>query len=301
MHNYHDVNKNFPALGTTWYNPPANNRWYSCFIAILPFIEQSPRYEGIMQLAVTTGGLPTPWDTGSDAWRLEYWKRDIPGFICPSDVPPTNRDESPCLLNYKVCVGDDYHQNHFPPWNSNRYNRGIFQMGRWVSTAQISDGTSNTVMLGEMVGGGDPDEILGGVALNMTAWNPAACLARVGPNMRLTGGPTNLRADFRPVGGRAFDGRPYFVGFATMVGPNGPSCHWGGVDGNEHMGTLSSRHPAGAQVAFADAKVRFISDGIDTGQQGVDDVATPASRPSPWGVWGALGSMQGKEAVTSNY
>jgi prepilin-type N-terminal cleavage/methylation domain-containing protein len=300
MHNYHDTNKVFPALGTTWYNP-GNNIWYSCYIAILPYIEQTPRYDGIMQQALrSSGGLPSPWDTGSGTWNLEYWKRDIPTFICPSDVPPTNRNESPCLLNYKVCVGDDYHQNHSAPWSSNRYNRGIFQMGRWVSTAVITDGTSNTVMLGEMVGGGDRDEVLGGVALNMQAWNPAACLARIDPAI-----PTRItapyREDYRPTGGRAFDGRPYFVGFATMVGPNGPSCHSGGVDGNEHMGTLSSRHPGGAQVAMGDAKVRFIGNGIDTGQQYVDDIATPASRPSPWGVWGALGSMQGKEAVTSNY
>jgi prepilin-type processing-associated H-X9-DG protein len=84
-----------------------------------------------------------------------------------------------------------------------------------------------------------------------------------------------------------------------MVAPNGPSCHWGGVDGNEHMGTLSSRHPGGGQVTMADASVRFISETIDTGNQSVDDIDTPGSRRSPWGVWGALGSMRGGEAVSN--
>jgi prepilin-type processing-associated H-X9-DG protein len=193
-------------------------------------------------------------------------------------------------------VGDDYHQNHFRPDESGRDNRGIFQIERWLEIGAVKDGTSNTVMLGEMVGGGDQRDIMGGVALNMTAWNPAACLARKDPAnpKRLLG---SVRAQFRPVGGRAWDGRPYFVGFATLVAPNGPSCHWGGVDGNEHMGTLSSWHSGGGQVAMGDGAVRFISQSIDTGAQAVNDVDTPGGRPSPWGVWGALGSRNGGETV----
>jgi prepilin-type processing-associated H-X9-DG protein len=198
-------------------------------------------------------------------------------------------------LSYKVCVGDDYHQNHFRR-DQNRVNRGIFQIERWNNMASITDGTSTTVLLGEVVCGGDRYDVLGGVAVNMRAWNPAACLARIDPNnpRRLT---DPVRAQFRPTGGRAFDGRPYFVGFATMVGPNGPSCHWGGVDGNEHMGTLSSRHPGGAHVALADGSTQFISESIDTGAQAIDDIQDPGSRQSPWGVWGALGSKSGGESV----
>lgn len=83
-----------------------------------------------------------------------------------------------------------------------------------------------------------------------------------------------------------------------MVGPNGPSCQWGTGDGNEHMGTMSSRHPGGGHVTMADASVQFIQEGIDTGLQSVDDVDTPGSRISPWGVWGAMGSIQGGEVVS---
>jgi prepilin-type processing-associated H-X9-DG protein len=199
-------------------------------------------------------------------------------------------------LNYKVCVGDDYHQNHFHPGQSNRDNRGIFQNERWIGIASVKDGTSNTVLLGEVAGSGGPRDLLGGAALNMRDWNPAACLARVDPATRTLTNP--VRADFRPTSGRAWDGRPYFVGFATMVAPNGPSCHWGGVDGNEHMGTLSSFHPGGGQIALADGSVRFISETIDTGAQAVNDVATPGTRHSPWGVWGALGSRNAGESVS---
>lgn len=304
MHNYVDTYKTLPALG--YVGAGAGNQrgigvgnWpYSWAISTLPFIEQSPLYSAMMARARPSGpGLPTPWSTANNAWENQNWKARITTYICPSDQPPTDLRESPCLLNYKACVGDDYHQNHFLPTQSSRDNRGIFQRNRWLPMAGILDGTSNTVMLGEAVGGGDQRDVLGGVAVNMRNWNPAACLARVDPTnrKRLLG---QVRTQFRPTGGRAWDGRPYFVGFATLIGPNGPTCHWGGVDGNEHMGTLSSYHPGGAQVSMADGSVTFISQTINTGDQAKDDVPTPASRPSPYGVWGALGSRNGGESVT---
>jgi prepilin-type processing-associated H-X9-DG protein len=134
------------------------------------------------------------------------------------------------------------------------------------------------------------------VAVSMQDWNPAACEARYDPVARRLTDP--VRADFRPANGRAWDGRPYFVSFATMVGPNGPSCHWGGVDGNEHMGTASSRHPGGVQVAFGDGSVSFITETIDTGNQFIDDIENPGGRISPYGVWGALGSRAGGESTS---
>ena len=299
MHNYNDTHKKLPALGSRGMGQDVN-WWYSWAMPLLPFVEQAPVYDGIMgQARPADTGLPTPWDTGNWAnnFQRNYWRIDFPTYRCPSDTDMMDRGESPSRLNYKACVGDDYHQNHFELGNSNRYNRGLFQMERWLSMSSITDGTSNTIMLGEMATGGDRYDVLGGVALHQYAWSPAACMARRDPNnpSKLT---NPVREQYRPPGGRAFDGRPYFVGFSTMVGPNGPSCHWGDVDGNEHMGTMSSRHPGGGHVTMADASVQFIQDGIDTGLISVDDVDTPGSRLSPWGVWGALGSMQGGEVVS---
>jgi prepilin-type N-terminal cleavage/methylation domain-containing protein/prepilin-type processing-associated H-X9-DG protein len=294
-HNYESTYGRLPALGSRGWR---NNGWYYavCTIGILPYIDQGNIYQGMMRQASpsTSPGLPSPWHTGNDTFANSFWKKDIPSFQCPSDTVPLDRGESPALLSYRVCVGDDYHQNHFRPDQSNRNNRGIYQIERWIPMRDIVDGTSNTVMLSEIVRGGQPRDILGGVALNMRSWNPAACLARVDPATRqLTG---DVRAGFRPGGGRAWDGRPYFVGFATMVPPNGPSCHWGGVDGNEHMGTASSRHTGGVHVAMADASVRFVSNSIDSGDLTVNDVASPGGE-SNYGVWGALGSKDGGETI----
>lgn len=295
MHNYESTFKVLPALGSRFVPGLgiAEDRSFAWTIAVLPFIEQTALADRMNQQARPNGpGLPEPWHTGSSEFEVQVWKTDIPGFLCPSDIPLTDRGESPSALSYKACLGDDYHQNHFAPSQSGRSNRGIFQINRWTPFGSITDGLSNTIMLGEM-GNGGANQRIGGVALNMTAWNPAACEARYDPTTRTLIAP--VREEFRPPNGRAWDGRPYFVGFTTMVRPNGPSCHWGDVDGNEHMGTASSRHAGGAQVCLADASVTFISESINAGNQAENDVDSPGGRISPWGVWGALGSMSGGE------
>jgi len=295
MHNHHDTFTELPPLGNRSIDGDwGGNRHYAWTMYILPYIEQNALAEAHRARVETGGGLPTPWSTADATWENTYWKVDIDGFICPSDSPPTDRGESPSLLNYKACVGDDYHQNQFRP-DQGRDNRGMFQVDRKQNFAATTDGLSNTIMLGEIAGGGGPRDLRGGVAVNVQTWNPQACSARYDAATKsLTG---DVRANFRPHTGRAWDGRPYFVGFATMVGPNGPSCHWGGVDGNEHMGTLSSWHPGGGNVAMADGSVHFISETIDTGDQAADSIADPRG-PSDYGVWGALGSRSGGEAVS---
>jgi hypothetical protein len=293
----------------------SNGRWISWAVSTLPFYEQQPRYEQMMARVVdTTIDLPTPWwdlANNSDAWINQNWKGDIGVNICPSSPKPTNRQESPALLSYKVCVGDDYHQNHFHPLQNNnvnrRDNRGIFQPERWIGLEAVTDGSSQTIMLGEAVLGGTPIDILGGVAVNVQGWRPQDCWNRVDPaNRKQLLASAGVRTDFRPTGGRAWDGRPYFVGFATMIPPNGPTCHWGGVDGNEHMGALSSLHPGGGQVAMADSSVKFINQNINAGDPTVSDDMGVApwnllggnrAGPSPWGVWGAMGSKNGSEAI----
>ncbi len=294
-HNYHDIHNKLPALGMQGWG--ANTGiWYSGFISLLPFMEQGPLYDGMMLQARPGPGLPAPWDTGNNTFLNTFWKKDVPNYLCPSEGgEPADRGESPSLLSYRFCTGDDYYQNHGPPewWRGD--NRGIYQPHRWMPFSGIRDGLSNTIMIGESsIGNSGPRDLKGGIAVNQRDWSPGACQARYDPLTRqLTG---DVRANFRPPGGRAWDGRPYFVGFCTLVPPNGPSCHWGGVDGNEHMGTLSGNHPSGAQAVMADGSVHFFTESIDAGNQAIPDVESP-NGPSPWGVWGAMGSRNGQENI----
>ncbi len=79
------------------------------------------------------------------------------------------------------------------------------------------------------------------------------------------------------------------VSFATVLPPNGPRC-------NDYIAggslTPQSRHLGGVFGLMADGAVRFITDDIDAGDPSLPDGKTG---PSPYGVWGALGSRAGAE------
>ena len=83
-----------------------------------------------------------------------------------------------------------------------------------------------------------------------------------------------------------------FTGFATVLPPNSPSCvgdspGWG-------IFSASSRHPNGVNVLFADGSIHFISQTIDAGNSRAAQVF---AGPSPYGVWGALGTINGGETI----
>ncbi len=63
--------------------------------------------------------------------------------------------------------------------------------------------------------------------------------------------------------------------------------------GRANICSAQSYHPGGVNVVMADGSIHFISETIDTG-----DLTAPqpiSGQPSPYGVWGALGSRDGGE------
>ena len=99
----------------------------------------------------------------------------------------------------------------------------------------------------------------------------------------------------RPHGSLWHTGLAPFIGFQTVLPPNSPSCladNWGDQWG---ISSASSYHPNGIMASFVDGSVRFISDNIDTGNPSFPEVV---AGPSPYGVWGAMGTRAGRETVT---
>jgi prepilin-type processing-associated H-X9-DG protein len=78
---------------------------------------------------------------------------------------------------------------------------------------------------------------------------------------------------------------------------------WTGISGHFAPGlwTATSEHPGGVNVAMGDGSVRFISETIDTGNLGAVPPPPTATGPSPFGIWGALGTKAGGEPISGGF
>jgi prepilin-type N-terminal cleavage/methylation domain-containing protein/prepilin-type processing-associated H-X9-DG protein len=236
VHDYHDAHGSLPRNGNRGGSGTSVDSW-SFFARMLPFLEQDNLYR---MSQIDTASL-----VGNEAERT-----NIATFFCPSD---TARQNSPSpytandyylggslpLTNYKGCSGSNWCWGDYPhtgpTGNCDCFYRppfadGIFFRGdiiRKLTLGQITDGTSNTFMIGEDI-----------PHLNCwSAWpyaNDAISTCAIPPNINLD--------------------QRYGTCDAAAVTANSA---WANTFG------FKSRHPGGLQFAYADGSVHFLSQGID--------------------------------------
>jgi len=230
----------------------------------------------------------------------------VPALACPSDPDCVKRTyqfwgRPYGKTDYGFCTGDCPGGIESGSAAAPQQPRGIFGPHFTTDIALVRDGTANTVALGEIITGTAANQIKGGVWSQGTWDNtiaPTSCLAHVGTAGQYT--PPTAGDIWR--GNCWCQGYAAHVAFNTAIAPNGPSCsNWRGQPG---FYTAQSYHAGGVNVCMADGAVRFISETIDTGNSaiswntynGTGANATPMG-PSPYGVWGALGSRAGGEPL----
>lgn len=305
LHNYHDVNRVFPyrmggtAAQPNWNSWLSNAGRKSGFVPLLPYIEQGAMYDRI-RAGDQTAGIPPDGPYAWQGWSV--WDDSPDLLLCPSDNGVPNRTGP--YNSYAFCIGD-----RFDNIADATQVRGLFATYTTYSTADVTDGTSNTIAMSERVCGA---KISTSAPWSLTAaqsvehiqavitgvqgliQQPVLCLSRTDGKYVVP--PATVHTLW---GGRWTDGRPARVGFTTVLPPNGPSCSdpsstETNADQVHVVLPPSSRHPGGVNCLFADGSVRFISNTIDTGSLATQQ---PATGPSVYGVWGALGSKDGGESV----
>jgi prepilin-type processing-associated H-X9-DG protein len=178
------------------------------------------------------------------------------------------------------------------PWAQSP--RGVFGHNSRIRSADLLDGTSNTIAMAERARGIDPTYVKGGISevAGIDA-DPSLCEASAAPNGSLAG--TVVTPSWS--GGRWQDGRGGYTAITTILAPNAPSCTTDAANpGAPGIFTASSQHPGGVVVLFCDGSVRLISEQVDHGDSTLPN-PVKLSDKSPYGVWGALGSRRGREVV----
>lgn len=228
VHNYHDVNRVIPPgyyagvneTGSNW-----NYRRISWMQSLLPYIEQPALFESVMA------------DREAQVNSWQYADRDtvVPSLSCPSD--PAAGKISPRGFHGNYLLSHGGHSLD-PANDGDRNGQGVAFVESSVRFRDVTDGTSNVVMAGEILLVPDDDDRRG--AYYMTGWDSAnvTVALRDTPNSPLPDtGRSQIIKD---------------VPFAPAVN----ASTWFRVNAR-------SQHKGGAQFALVDGSVRFISANID--------------------------------------
>jgi prepilin-type N-terminal cleavage/methylation domain-containing protein/prepilin-type processing-associated H-X9-DG protein len=316
--NYEQVNKVYPmGMGGTMQGPASpwcidcNCSGLGPFVPMFPFMEQQQLYDPFLSPVpgykvwgpLPWGGYSTPGSNGNPNGYPPMLV-SVPNLRCPSD-PAQWTPGNMFYNNYGPCYGDTL-------WSTGGNIRGIFravwssaQDGPSMAVSDVTDGLSNTIAFGEIVvyngrnglGAINPSGTITGFdGSSGTYPNPSLCITQGAG----TAGAGSVKSDMGwPRGQYGPNGHMDFSGFCTVLPPNAPMCVGSPTsDANDpwYGGAFNAQsyHAGGANVAMADGSSRFISETIDTGNITTPD---PQNRtgPSPYGVWGALGSINGGE------
>ena len=305
-------------------------RWYGPAVPLLPYFEQSAAWDAITT-GVWGGAIPytavdsdgtnytfTYTDTTATSTTRSPFSEKMQPLQCPSD--PMSKQYAG--NNYPMCSGDWFDTCASDATGTNILNnRGVFSQynasattlaGKWRRLSALTDGTSNTICFGERCLGGSSANRIGGNAVVMTPVNSGGTadattasdikglINTLGSNAGKTYTATLVNRSYAGV--LWGDGRNCST-FSTCAPPNGASmCASAKTEVKDiPMGenltsgwAASSYHSGGVNVGIADGSVKFISSTIDCG---ASTATTKYSGKSNFGLWGAMGSMNGGESV----
>jgi type II secretory pathway pseudopilin PulG len=137
LQNYHDSYQRFPA-GTYLTRVGGGASHHTWITRILPYMEQSPLYNTV------NFGIP--------AWGQPIVGTKVPNLLCPSDggYGDPAATHGIAITNYAGSEGYHWHAyaNINPGTGQGDYS-GLFAINRPMSFANVTDGTSNTVVVAE--------------------------------------------------------------------------------------------------------------------------------------------------------
>ncbi len=257
LHNYHDTHKSFPPLYIS--NFPAVSDRANWITMSLPFIEQ--------------GNLNSRYDadtsTGGGAGNQFLNAADVPTYRCPS-APQNPPSPYPGIAGFSWALGNYVCNNGLGPYQSvagsadiaRVARKGVFMVNKKLGIAEMTDGTSNTSMVSEVIANASTATVSDWRG-NLTY--PENCMFHWNepPNTRT---PDRLRTPL------------------CISTPRAP-CTGAFTAFNNRNIIVSARslHTGGVQTVFGDGSVRFVAQTITLA------------------AWQGLGSPDGGEVVSEEF
>jgi len=275
LHNYHDVFLTFPA---GWSTDETNLNLQIWTLSILPYMDQANIYNQWDQNVPNINeAVALGHDAGSLATIQQLAINVIPGFLCPSSPRTVTTDSygldpaagapvpiavtwSAARSDYSAVSGVRGTFADFAyPAGQGGDRHGVLSGDGWEPIRNITDGTSNTLLVAERSGG----------AIIYTGTEPNGALNSY------AGYPANPAVLAEQQGGGWSDfliGENWINGADVATGTGDPL---GGFDGgpcaincSNYRGNLHSFHTGGVIATMADGSARFIGENIDAATLG---------------------------------
>jgi len=284
--NYNDTVGSLPP--TSGFDPPTSGTTtpgpdYSLKARLLPYLEQFAAFN-TFNVSLPNGAR----DVGNMTCSVVL----IQAFLCPSD---NNVPAGPTSFPNGVSAIRAYHSypNNLGTWTGftgGRFDGPAYQLGQslrgtLVTLAQITDGTSNTVLFSEFVRGNNST-----AASNAKPFVYRGTLSAVTPpTYTIDALATDCQAattlaDTGKGGEWLHQNTARGGGYSHIMTPNKKACFWSDASASKFQTIIgaSSNHPGGVNCGFLDGTVRFVKDSI---------------APT---IWRAIGTHAGGEIVSAD-
>ena len=246
-HGYHDVTMTFP---TGVAAPGSDGRTTSLFVELLPFVEQDNLFKqwNFTNPAVNYGVQGTPASM------------KISLLECPSAAVNANPMNAGSMWLGVTTYAGNGGTRSFPPTQATR--DGVFHLNSSVRMGDVTDGLSNTLLLGERVlSDGNIDTYLS--APFTTPPDPPLQAFGLFGGWSAPAGPSAIATvTLSSEGGINY----YFPNRYVPPEPPKPPVPiiWADIAGNywRRLSSWGSRHTNGVNFALADGSVRFIKSSI---------------------------------------
>lgn len=267
LHNYLDTHSTFPPGGVHSQVPRNGGSGHSFgpsfYGLLLPYLDLAPMYNAMQWEGESPGYIREGAGSAGDANQavVNEAGQGIPAFKCPSSPLPV-RNGSFCPFAHYAGISGAADPTSF---NESRIfddgtlglisGGGMLVANRGMRPRDCTDGTSNTMIIGEQ--NGRLERLVAGTYSDLAAGGTTHGWLM---GLRVTGTPPNLDPGNQESDDRTFNlttvryspnqepfANQLFPGMGSNVGANNP---------------LMSFHTGGVQILLADGAVRFLSENV---------------------------------------